>query len=289
MGKRRVEKLSIKTKKQIQIWAENSVTSDGRSLDFNQMVAVLGQGAESAARIKNNEKWKNWIHDGSIITAIFPANWHWRKKSLDLTLVDNLKILHCANSNLSELRLETRLDHLIYFNCKYNQLSNLDLAFFPSLKTLLCDNNPLVELDFSMTPNLDVLRCGQKLTGEQFLISDLFCCSKETVIPHSLLRFGCNTSELEDLQKIVTKVLSALPVKDEKLVRMRYGIGLSAPSTFEEVGTVFDMDIDTVRDHISCILRKLKHPVYSRHLRPFENLCQEIDIQIFTKSQKEPL
>ncbi|MDR0942004.1 MAG: RNA polymerase sigma factor RpoD [Holosporales bacterium] len=72
-----------------------------------------------------------------------------------------------------------------------------------------------------------------------------------------------------NLKSATSKVLSTLTSREEKVLRMRFGIGLSTDHTLEEVGQQFSVTRERIRQIEAKALRKLKHPSRSRKLRSF--------------------
>jgi RNA polymerase primary sigma factor len=68
---------------------------------------------------------------------------------------------------------------------------------------------------------------------------------------------------------VVTEVLSSLTAREERVLRMRFGIGTRSENTLEEVGKSFQVTRERIRQIESKALRKLKHPVRSKKLRSF--------------------
>ncbi len=73
----------------------------------------------------------------------------------------------------------------------------------------------------------------------------------------------------KDLCENVRKVLATLSPREEKVIRMRFGIGEKAEYTLEEVGQDFEVTRERVRQIEAKALRKLRHPVRSKNLRYF--------------------
>ena len=71
------------------------------------------------------------------------------------------------------------------------------------------------------------------------------------------------------LREAATRVLSTLTAREERILRMRFGIGLSADHTLEEVGREFAVTRERIRQIEAKALRKLQHPLRSRLLRSF--------------------
>ncbi|MBU4604305.1 MAG: RNA polymerase sigma factor RpoD, partial [Proteobacteria bacterium] len=65
------------------------------------------------------------------------------------------------------------------------------------------------------------------------------------------------------------KVLATLTPREEKVLRMRFGIGQKADHTLEEVGRDFDVTRERIRQIEAKALRKLRHPSRARKLRSF--------------------
>ena len=72
-----------------------------------------------------------------------------------------------------------------------------------------------------------------------------------------------------NLKSATTKILSTLTGREEKVLRMRFGIGLQSDHTLEEVGQQFAVTRERIRQIEAKALRKLKHPSRSRKLRSF--------------------
>ncbi len=71
------------------------------------------------------------------------------------------------------------------------------------------------------------------------------------------------------LRKATTNVLSSLTSREERVLRMRFGIGMSTDHTLEEVGQQFSVTRERIRQIEAKALRKLKHPTRSKQLRSF--------------------
>jgi RNA polymerase primary sigma factor len=73
----------------------------------------------------------------------------------------------------------------------------------------------------------------------------------------------------KNLREHIEEVLSTLTPREEKIIRMRFGIGEKADHTLEEVGHVFNITRERIRQIEGLALRKLKHPGRSKRLRSF--------------------
>ena len=78
-----------------------------------------------------------------------------------------------------------------------------------------------------------------------------------------------NAAILGDLKGVVTEVLSSLTAREERVLRMRFGIGTKSENTLEEVGKNFQVTRERIRQIESKALRKLKHPSRSKKLCSF--------------------
>ncbi len=72
-----------------------------------------------------------------------------------------------------------------------------------------------------------------------------------------------------NLKEITTRILSTLTPREERVLRMRFGIGMNTDHTLEEVGQQFSVTRERIRQIEAKALRKLKHPSRSRKLRGF--------------------
>jgi RNA polymerase primary sigma factor len=77
---------------------------------------------------------------------------------------------------------------------------------------------------------------------------------------------------LRDLVEQLNTILSTLTPKEERVIRMRFGIGERYDHTLEEVGQVFEVTRERIRQIEAKALKKLKHPARSRRLRGFADL-----------------
>jgi RNA polymerase primary sigma factor len=73
----------------------------------------------------------------------------------------------------------------------------------------------------------------------------------------------------ENLKETTTRVLASLTPREERVLRMRFGIGMNTDHTLEEVGQQFSVTRERIRQIEAKALRKLKHPSRSRRLRSF--------------------
>ena len=72
-----------------------------------------------------------------------------------------------------------------------------------------------------------------------------------------------------NLRETTTRVLASLTPREERVLRMRFGIGMNTDHTLEEVGQQFSVTRERIRQIEAKALRKLKHPSRSRKMRSF--------------------
>ncbi len=89
-----------------------------------------------------------------------------------------------------------------------------------------------------------------------------FIEDKNAVIP-------MDAAILANLRETTTRVLSSLTPREERVLRMRFGIGMNSDHTLEEVGQQFNVTRERIRQIEAKALRKLKHPSRSKKLRSF--------------------
>ena len=71
------------------------------------------------------------------------------------------------------------------------------------------------------------------------------------------------------MRETTTRVLASLTPREERVLRMRFGIGMNTEHTLEVVGQQFSLTRERIRQIEAKALRKLKHPSRSRILRSF--------------------
>jgi RNA polymerase primary sigma factor len=72
-----------------------------------------------------------------------------------------------------------------------------------------------------------------------------------------------------NLKETTTKILSSLTPREERVLRMRFGVGMNSDHTLEEVGQQFSVTRERIRQIEAKALRKLKHPSRSKLLKSF--------------------
>ena len=97
--------------------------------------------------------------------------------------------------------------------------------------------------------------------GDDSQISD-FLKDESTVSPFE-------SAVSTNLKRVTTEMLSILSGREERVIRLRFGIGMPTEQTLEEVGKMFRVTRERIRQIEAKALRKLKHPSHSKSLRSF--------------------
>lgn len=98
---------------------------------------------------------------------------------------------------------------------------------------------------------------------------DLENDSKQGDLCDWLAENALDTAVAADLRRAVGNALISLSPREERVLRMRFGIGMPTDHTLEEVGEQFDVTRERIRQIEAKGLKKLKHPIRSRRLRSF--------------------
>ncbi|HHS83174.1 MAG TPA: RNA polymerase sigma factor RpoD, partial [Devosia sp.] len=88
-------------------------------------------------------------------------------------------------------------------------------------------------------------------------------------IPDTNAQQPIDSAIQSNLRATTTRVLASLTPREERVLRMRFGIGMNTDHTLEEVGQQFSVTRERIRQIEAKALRKLKHPSRSRKLRSF--------------------
>jgi RNA polymerase primary sigma factor len=88
-------------------------------------------------------------------------------------------------------------------------------------------------------------------------------------IPDSKISLPDDMAMNQNLTEITRQVLKSLTPREEKVLRMRFGIGERRDHTLEEIGQDFDVTRERIRQIEAKALRKLRHPSRSKQLRSF--------------------
>ena len=106
-------------------------------------------------------------------------------------------------------------------------------------------------------PYMHIISPGDRLSDTSLLIED-----KSTLQP-------LDAAIQSNLRQACSSVLATLTPREERVLRMRFGIGMTSDHTLEEVGQQFAVTRERIRQIEAKALRKLKHPSRSKKLRTF--------------------
>ena len=120
----------------------------------------------------------------------------------------------------------------------------------------------------------DRLRCGHKAAIAQPLSLETPIGDEEDshlgdFIEDTTAILPIDAAIQSNLRETTTRVLAFLTPREERIIRMRFGIGMNKDHTLEEVGQQFSVTRERIRQIEAKALRKLKHPSRSRKLRSF--------------------
>ena len=88
------------------------------------------------------------------------------------------------------------------------------------------------------------------------------------LVPDRQCPSAYDTAEAQSTKELITALLHTLTPREERVLRMRFGIGLGKDHTLQEVGDQFSVTRERIRQIEAKALRKLKHPSRSKRLRP---------------------
>jgi RNA polymerase primary sigma factor len=118
-----------------------------------------------------------------------------------------------------------------------------------------------------------VIRKIKKIAKEPISLETLITIEEEGVLGDLIEDTETQSTyyviEYSGLKEVVSEILDSLTPRESKVLRMRFGIGLSNDYTLEEVGQQFDVTRERIRQIEAKALRKLKHPSRSDKLRSF--------------------
>ncbi|RJP69739.1 MAG: RNA polymerase sigma factor RpoD [Candidatus Abyssobacteria bacterium SURF_17] len=114
-----------------------------------------------------------------------------------------------------------------------------------------------------------ILKIAQEAISLETPIGDEGDSSFGDFIEDKSIESPINTAAFTVFQERLEEVLKTLTSREEKVLRLRFGLGDGYPRTLEEVGSVFNVTRERVRQIEAKAIRKLRHPTRSRKLKSF--------------------
>ena len=125
------------------------------------------------------------------------------------------------------------------------------------------------ELDMPEDKVRKVLKIAKEPISTETPIGDDEDSSLGDFIEDTVIESPLENATEESLHFATDDVLASLTVREAKVLRMRFGIGMNTDHTLEEVGKQFDVTRERIRQIEAKALRKLRHPSRSSHLKSF--------------------
>ena len=126
--------------------------------------------------------------------------------------------------------------------------------------------------DFQPQPGLRSVSCGDVIRwhGRRFMVvSAGFKMIEKDFIPDTNVVSPSDAVINLNLKEQTDQVLRTLTPREERVIKMRFGVGEGSEHTLEEVGQSFAVTRERIRQIEAKALRKLRHPSRSRRLKPF--------------------
>ncbi|MFQ5354368.1 MAG: sigma-70 family RNA polymerase sigma factor, partial [Thermodesulfobacteriota bacterium] len=180
------------------------------------------------------------------------ATW-WIRQSISRAIADQARTIRIPVHMIETINKLLRTVHYFVQNCgrepTVEELAEKLLFPVEKVRKILKMAREPISLD---TP---VGEDGDSLLGD-------FIEDKDAMVPHDEILSN-------DLSGRMNEVLSTLTPREEKVLRMRFGIGESQDHTLEEVGAYFEVTRERIRQIEAKALRKLRHPKRCRQLKSF--------------------
>ena len=125
------------------------------------------------------------------------------------------------------------------------------------------------EMDMSPDKVRSILKIAQEAVSLETPVGDDGDSSFGDFIEDKSAESPANATAFSVFQEKLDDVLSSLTEREEKVLRLRFGLGDGYPRTLEEVGSVFNVTRERVRQIEAKALRKMRHPTRARELKPF--------------------
>ena len=125
------------------------------------------------------------------------------------------------------------------------------------------------EMEMSADKVRSILKIAQEAISLETPVGDEGDSSFGDFIEDKGAESPANATAFTVFQERLDEVLGSLTEREEKVLRLRFGLGDGYPRTLEEVGSVFNVTRERVRQIEAKALRKMRHPTRSRELKTF--------------------
>ncbi len=125
------------------------------------------------------------------------------------------------------------------------------------------------EMEMSADKVRSILKIAQEAISLETPVGDEGDSSFGDFIEDKGAESPANSTAFSVFQEKLGDVLNSLTEREEKVLRLRFGLGDGYPRTLEEVGSVFNVTRERVRQIEAKALRKMRHPTRARELKPF--------------------
>jgi len=125
------------------------------------------------------------------------------------------------------------------------------------------------EMEMSADKVRSILKIAQEAISLETPVGDDGDSSFGDFIEDKSADSPANTTAFSVFQERLDDVLNTLTEREEKVLRLRFGLGDGYPRTLEEVGSVFNVTRERVRQIEAKALRKMRHPTRARELKAF--------------------
>ncbi|NLN92906.1 MAG: RNA polymerase sigma factor RpoD [Candidatus Hydrogenedens sp.] len=132
-----------------------------------------------------------------------------------------------------------------------------------------------LEMDMSADKVRSVLKISQEAISLETPVGDDGNSSYGDFIPDMDADDPSNKAAFAVFQERLDEVLATLTEREQKVLRLRFGLGDGYPRTLEEVGSVFNVTRERVRQIEAKALRKMRHPTRAKQLKAFENMLRQ--------------
>jgi RNA polymerase primary sigma factor len=126
-----------------------------------------------------------------------------------------------------------------------------------------------LEMEMSADKVRSILKIAQEAISLETPVGDEGDSNFGDFIPDSSAENPANSTAFTVFQEKLDEVLKSLTEREEKVLRLRFGLGDGYPRTLEEVGSVFNVTRERVRQIEAKALRKMRHPTRAKELKSF--------------------